>query len=60
MTAATVLAVVVYFKVPFHRFYRVAWFTPILVSGVIVGIVFRWIFDYDWGLLDSRPARGGP
>jgi ABC-type sugar transport system permease subunit len=53
MTVATVLAVVIYFKVPFHRFYRVAWFTPILVSGVIVGIVFRWVFDYDWGLLDS-------
>lgn len=53
MTVATALAVVIYFKVPFHRFYRVAWFTPILVSGVIVGIVFRWIFDYDWGLLDS-------
>ncbi len=53
MTAATLLAVVVYFKVPFYRFYRVAWFTPMLVSGVIVGIVFRWIFDYDWGLLDS-------
>ena len=38
---------------PFHRFYRVAWFTPMLVSGVIVGIVFRWIFDYDWGLLNQ-------
>lgn len=53
MIAATVLAVVVYFKVPLHRFYRVAWFTPMLVSGVIVGIVFRWVFDYDWGLLDQ-------
>lgn len=53
MTVATVLAVVIYFRVPFYRFYRVAWFTPILVSGVIVGIIFRWVFDYDWGLLDS-------
>jgi ABC-type sugar transport system permease subunit len=53
MTAGTALAVVIYFRVPFHRFYRVAWFTPILVSGVIVGIIFRWVFDYDWGLLDS-------
>ena len=53
MTAGTILAMVVYHKVPFHRFYRVAWFTPMLVSGVIVGIVFRWVFDYDWGLLNS-------
>ena len=53
MAAATILAVVVYFKVPFYRFYRVAWFSPMLVSGVIVGLIFRWVFDYDWGLLDS-------
>ena len=49
---ATILAFFVYFKVPLHRFFRVAWFTPILVSGVIIGLVFRWIFNYDWGLLD--------
>jgi len=53
MSAATILAVVVYFKVPFYRFYRIAWFSPMLVSGVIVGLIFRWVFDYDWGLLDS-------
>jgi multiple sugar transport system permease protein/raffinose/stachyose/melibiose transport system permease protein len=52
MLAAITLAMVVYFRVPFHRFYRVAWFTPILVSGVIIGLVFRWIFNYDWGILN--------
>lgn len=59
MTAATILAVVIYFRVPFFRFYRVAWFTPILVSGVIVGIIFRWVFDYDWGLLNAVLNRVG-
>lgn len=53
MITALTLALLVYFKVPFHRFYRVAWFTPMLVSGVIVGLVFRWIFNYDWGLLNT-------
>jgi ABC-type sugar transport system permease subunit len=53
MVTATTLAFIVYFKVPLHRFYRVAWFTPILVSGVIVGLVFRWIFNFDWGLLNT-------
>jgi len=53
MLTATTLAFLVYFKTPLHRFYRVAWFTPMLVSGVIVGLVFRWIFNYDWGLLNS-------
>lgn len=52
MVLATVLAFLVYFRVPLWRFYRVAWFTPILVSGVIIGIVFRWIFNVDWGLIN--------
>lgn len=53
LLTALALAFIVYFRAPFHRFYRVAWFLPILVSGVIVGLVFRWIFNYDWGLLNT-------
>ena len=52
MVTAAGLAFLIYYRVPLYRFYRVAWFTPILVSGVIVGIVFRWIFNYDWGLVN--------
>lgn len=52
MLTATTLAFIAYFRVPLHRFYRTAWFSPILVSGVIVGLVFRWIFNFDWGLLN--------
>jgi len=52
LVTAIGLALLVYFKVPFFRFYRVAWFTPMLVSGVIVGLVWRWIFNFDWGLLN--------
>ena len=44
MFTAITLAMVVYFKAPLHRFYRVAWFTPILVSGVIVGLVLLFGF----------------
>lgn len=53
MLTALALAFIVFFKVPFHRFYRIAWFTPILITGVIVGVVFRWIFNYDWGLVNA-------
>jgi multiple sugar transport system permease protein/raffinose/stachyose/melibiose transport system permease protein len=53
MITATLLAFVVYFRVPLYRFYRTAWFTPFLVTGVIVGLVFRWIFNFDWGLLNA-------
>lgn len=52
LTALT-LAFLIYFSVPLHRFYRTAWFTPLLVSGVIVGLVFRWIFNNEWGLLNA-------
>ncbi len=52
MLTATLLAFLVYFKVPMYRFYRFAWFTPLLVSGVIIGLVFRWVFNVDWGLLN--------
>ncbi len=47
------LSLIIYFKVPLHRFFRTVWFFPVLVSGVIVGLVFRWIFDVDWGLLNA-------
>ncbi len=53
MVFAISLALLVYFRVPLHRFFRVAWFTPILVSGVIVGLVFRWIFNFDWGIINA-------
>ena len=52
LITASTLAFAVYYRVPLYRFYRVAWFTPILVSGVIIGMVFRWIFNYDWGLVN--------
>lgn len=53
MLLATSLAFVVYFRAPLWRQYRIAWFTPYLVSGVIVGLVFRWIFNYEWGLINE-------
>ncbi|MDY7027899.1 MAG: sugar ABC transporter permease [Spirochaetota bacterium] len=52
MLVATALAFIVYFRVPFYRFYRIAWFTPVLITGVIVGIVFKWIFNFEWGLVN--------
>ena len=53
MLTALTLAFLIFFRVPLHRFYRTAWFTPLLVSGVIVGLVFRWIFNNEWGLVNA-------
>ena len=49
VTIATLLALALYAKVPGARFFRVAWFTPVLMSYVVVGILWMWIYNYDWG-----------
>jgi len=48
-----VLALFLYAKIPFGRFFRVAWFTPVLISYVVVGIIWMWIYNYDWGILNA-------
>ena len=53
MITSLTLALVVFFGTPLKRFFRTAWFLPVLVSGVIVGLVFRWIFNFDWGLVNT-------
>jgi multiple sugar transport system permease protein/raffinose/stachyose/melibiose transport system permease protein len=46
------LALALYAKVPFARFLRVAWFTPVLLSYVVVAILWMWIYNYDWGAVN--------
>ena len=46
------LALCLYAGVPFSRFLRVAWFTPVLLSYVVVGIMWVWIYNYDWGVVN--------
>ncbi len=38
---------------PFAQLLRVVWFTPVLMSYVVVGIIWVWIYDYDWGLANA-------
>ena len=47
------LAVCLYFRVPFHRLFRTLWFTPVLMSYPVVGIIWLWYFNYDWGVINS-------
>ena len=49
VSIALLLALALYARVPGARFFRVAWFTPVLMSYVVVGILWVWIFNYDWG-----------
>jgi len=46
------LALCLFTTVPFTRSLRVIWFLPVLMSYVVVGIIWVWIYDYDWGLLN--------
>jgi multiple sugar transport system permease protein/raffinose/stachyose/melibiose transport system permease protein len=47
------LALCLYAGVPFSRFLRVAWFAPVLLSYVVVGIMWVWIYNYDWGVVNT-------
>jgi len=47
------LALCLFARVPLARLWRVVWFTPVLISYVVVGIIFTWIYDYDWGVVNT-------
>ena len=50
---ALLLALCLYARIPGMRFFRIAWFTPVLMSYVVVGIVWVWIYNYDWGAANT-------
>ncbi len=46
------LALAIYAKVPLGRFFRVAWFAPVVISYVVVAILWAWLYNYDWGMVN--------
>jgi len=48
-----ILAACLYSRIPFSRFFRVAWFSPVLISYVVVGVIWLWIYNYDWGVINN-------
>lgn len=53
ISVALLLALALYAKVPGTRFFRIAWFTPVLMSYVVVGIIWVWIYNYEWGVANT-------
>ncbi len=53
------LALCLYARIPFARFFRVAWFTPVLLSYVVVAILWMWIYNYDWGAVNLLLRAAG-
>ena len=45
-----ILALCLFARPPLVRLLRLVWFTPVLMSYVVVGVIWVWIYDYDWGL----------
>ena len=46
------LALILAGRVRGTRFFRTAWFTPVLITPPVVSIVWLWIFNYDWGVIN--------
>lgn len=53
VTIGLVLAACLYAKIPFSRFFRVAWFSPVLISYVVIGVLWLWIYNFDWGVVNA-------
>jgi ABC-type sugar transport system permease subunit len=47
---AFVLALTLHARVPFARFFRTVWFTPVLMSYPVVGVTWLWVYNYDCGI----------
>lgn len=47
---ALTLAFILHSRVPFARFFRTVWFTPLLMSYPVVGVIWLWVYNYDWGM----------
>lgn len=48
-----ILATCLYAKIPCSRFFRIAWFSPVLISYIVVGVIWLWIYNYDWGVANG-------
>jgi ABC-type sugar transport system permease subunit len=46
------LALCLFAGAPFGRTLRLVWFTPVLMSYVVVGVIWSWLYDYDWGAVN--------
>ncbi len=52
IVAALLVAVLLNQKIPGARFFRTIFYLPSVVSGVAVALVFAWIFNYRFGILN--------
>ncbi len=49
---AFMLAVILAGHIRGTRFFRTAWFTPVLITAPVVGVIWLWIYNNDWGIVN--------
>ncbi len=50
---ALILAVIIDRGIKFEKFFRTVYFIPPILSGVVVGLVWKWIYDGNYGILNT-------
>jgi multiple sugar transport system permease protein/raffinose/stachyose/melibiose transport system permease protein len=48
-----ILALALKTRMKGSRFFRAAWFAPVLLPQIVVGIIWAWILNAEWGLLNK-------
>jgi len=50
---ALILAIIIDRGIKFEKFFRTVYFIPPILSGVVVGLVWKWIYDGNYGILNT-------
>jgi ABC-type sugar transport system permease subunit len=50
---AFILAVLVNLRIRGSKFYRVVFYIPPILSGIVVGFIWKWIYDPNYGILNG-------
>lgn len=56
---ALVLALIVDREIKFGKVYRVIFFLPPVLSGIVIGLIWNWIFNGNYGLLNYWLSKIG-
>jgi len=59
MILALVLAILLNSKLPALKFFRSAYYLPSVISGVAVAMVWKWMFNGEYGLINAALAKVG-
>lgn len=59
MVFALVLAIMLNAKLPALKFFRSAYYLPSVISGVAVAMLWKWMFNGEYGLINAALARIG-